>query len=309
MAFSNDKIGPTMSSSFTGVIINPAAAGGRALKSIPLVTRSLREWSIPYQVAITTAPHDAWRMALEFAEAGTERIIAVGGDGTFNEVVNGLQESGRSVPLGLVPQGTGSDFPRTVGISTDTKTALFQACFGETRAIDLGHARLDSGVSRYFLNVAGLGFDSTVAERAARTKLPGSKTSYLSALAVSLARYSNIEVKITSPGQVVSTRAVFVTVANAKFFGGGLMIAPMADISDGMLDLAIIGNLGLGELIRQIPNVYRGKHTSHPQFTHFPIETARIEPASPALVQVDGEILGLAPVDFSVAAGAQLLTA
>jgi diacylglycerol kinase (ATP) len=290
-----------MGAAITGVILNPHAAGGRALKTLPRVTQALNDLGVRFSLFVTSGPIEAQIKATEFANDGVERIIAVGGDGTFNEVANGLLQAERLVPMGIVPAGTGCDLPRTLGLASNgIEESVRIACLGTPTRMDVGFAQCDTGESRFFVNVAGLGFDATVADRAARTKLPGGRVSYLAALAASLVSYKNIAVTVTSDSLSVQTRAVFVTVANAKYFGGGFMITPMADISDARLDLAIIGDLGIPELLRQIPNVYRGKHTNHPKFTHAQCTHVRVESADPALVQVDGEILGRAPVEFSI---------
>jgi YegS/Rv2252/BmrU family lipid kinase len=288
-------------SAVTGVILNPHAAGGRALKTLPRVTKALSDLGVRFSLFVTSGPREAQTMALQFANDGVERVIAVGGDGTFNEVANGLLEADRLVPMGIVPAGTGCDLPRTLGLTAKSiEESVRIACLGTATRMDVGFARCDTGERRYFVNVAGLGFDATVADRAARTKLPGGKISYLAALATSLARYKNISVTVTSDTLSVQTRAVFVTVANARYFGGGFMITPMADISDAKLDLAIIGDLGIPELLRNIPSVYRGKHTNHPKFTHAQCTHVRVESSELAIVQVDGEILGRSPVEFSI---------
>jgi YegS/Rv2252/BmrU family lipid kinase len=288
-------------SAVTGVILNPHAAGGRALKTLPKVTRALTDLGARFSLFVTSGPNEAQAMGLQFANDGVERVIAVGGDGTFNEVANGLLMADRLVPMGIVPAGTGCDLPRTLGLtSKSVEESVRIACLGTTTRMDVGFAQCDTGQSRYFLNVAGLGFDATVADRVARTKLPGGKISYLAALASSLARYQNISVTVTSDTLSVQTRAVFVTVANAKYFGGGFMITPMADVTDAKLDLAIIGDLSIPELLRNIPSVYRGKHTGHPKFTHAQCTHVRVESNDLAIVQVDGEILGKSPVEFSI---------
>ena len=137
-----------------------------------------------------------------------------------------------------------------------------------------------------------------------KTKLPGSTLPYLLAVASTLVRYKNIGVEVQVDGESLSHRAVFVTVANARYFGGGLMIAPMAEIDDGLLDFAVIGDFGKLELVKQVPGVYRGKHVDHPKFHHRRARSIRIETAEPARVQVDGELAGSAPVTFTVEPGA-----
>lgn len=296
-----------MNPSTVAVILNPAAGAGKTLKLLPRVSSALQALGRPYHLHVTTRAGEAPEVACEFAKAGPSVIIAVGGDGTINEVVNGIAASGRQVPLGVVAGGHGSDFARTISAPVDVDTAIRRAASGIHRPIDLGRVTFDDGTSRLFINVAGLGFDAEVAERAYHSRLPGGKLPYLTALTGALLRFRNLEVTVAFDGHRLTQRAVFVTVANAKFFGGGLQITPMAAIDDGLLDLAIIGDLGKVELLRQVPRVYRGLHTDHPKFTHHRVRTVRVETASPARVQVDGELAGAAPATFAVEPGALCL--
>jgi diacylglycerol kinase family enzyme len=206
-----------------------------------------------------------------------------------------------------VASGHGSDFVRTTATPKSVEDAIALACSGKTRRVDVGRAAFDNGSSRYFVNVAGLGFDAAVAQRVQKTRLPGSTLPYLLALGSTLVRYRNLNVEVQNDGERLSNVAVFVTVANAKYFGGGLMIAPMAEIDDGLLDLAVIGDFRKFELIKQVPGVYKGKHVTHPKFVHRRTKSVRIETSVPAKVQLDGELVGEAPVTFSVEPSALLL--
>jgi YegS/Rv2252/BmrU family lipid kinase len=286
------------------VILNPVSGAGKTLKLVPSVTAALQRLSRPFHLHLTTRAGEAPDVAKQFALDGASVVIAIGGDGTINEVANGLLASGRDVPLGLVPSGHGSDFVRTAKTPKTVDEAVALACKGETRQIDIGRATFDDGTSRYFLNVAGLGFDAAVAQRVLKTRLPGSTLPYLTALISTLARYKNITVRVEADGESLSQRAVFVTVANARYFGGGLMITPMAEITDGLLDLAVIGDLGKLELLKEVPGVYRGKHVDHPKFLHRRATSIRVESDDPARVQVDGELAGSAPVTFTIEPGA-----
>jgi diacylglycerol kinase (ATP) len=296
-----------VSSATIAVVLNPVSGAGKTLKLLPTVTEALQRLDRPFHLHVTTHAGEAPGVAQRFAEDGAAVVIAIGGDGTINEVANGLLASGTSVPLGLVPSGHGSDFVRTVQVPKSIDDAIGAACAGRVRKIDVGKATFADGSSRYFVNVAGLGFDAEVAQRALGTKLPGSTLPYLAALGGALVGYRNIGVTIEADGERQSFTAVFVTVANAKFFGGGLKITPMAEIEDGLLDLAVIGDLGKLELLRQVPGVYRGKHVDHPKFTHRHVKSVRIETVSPARVQLDGELVGSAPVTFAVAPAALCL--
>ena len=232
----------------------------------------------------------------------------MGGDGTIHEVANGLYKSETRVPLGVIPAGNGSDFARTIGASSVIEEAIIRATETSARSIDAGLATFDDGQTQLFINVAGLGFDAIVAEHAARWKfLPGANLPYLVAALQCLFGYKNIEVTVECDGQPVTTGAVFVQIANAKYMGGGYKIAPMADIEDGKLDLALVGDLSKPDLLWSIRKVYSGKHITHPKFTHIAAKSIRVTPKQAARVQLDGELLGNGPVTFSVLPGALML--
>ncbi len=286
------------------VVLNPAAGGGRTVKELPAINNALIGLGRSFHVHITTSGQDAWDSAKRYAGEGAGLIIAVGGDGTINDVINGMLESGASLAFGVLAIGSGSDFARTVKTPRNVAAAVTRCCTLEPRAIDYGHVQFPDGRSRAFLNVAGLGFDAIVASRAQHTKLPGSNLPYLSAALRTLASFENIPVTLDVDGQEIVTKAVFVQVANGKYMGGGFQIAPMADIADGLLDLALVGDLAKRDLLLNLPKVYSGRHVTHPKFTHLRVRSVQVETGERALVQGDGEIFGEAPVTFSVVPGA-----
>jgi YegS/Rv2252/BmrU family lipid kinase len=283
------------------VVLNPAAGGGKALQALPRVEAALRSLGRPYVVYKTAAAGDGRAAAARLAKEGASLVLAVGGDGTFHEVANGMYDSGTKVPFGIVPAGNGIDFARTTGASKKVEDAVAAACTTTPRAIDAGLASFDDGTTRLFLNVAGMGFDALVAEQAVRWKfLPGANLPYLAAALQSLFGFKNIPVEVEVDGRVIATPAVFVQIANAKYMGGGYKIAPMADIEDAHLDLALVGDLSKPDLLLNIPKVYGGKHVSHPKFQHVRAKSVRVVAKQPARVQLDGELLGKGPVTFTV---------
>ncbi|MGH2560743.1 MAG: diacylglycerol/lipid kinase family protein [Thermomicrobiales bacterium] len=282
------------------VILNPASGGGKTLRLLPKVSAALQSMGRPHAMHVTTGPNEAPEVAKRFALDGAEVIVAVGGDGTINEVANGIFASGKQIPIGLVPSGRGSDLVRTTGAPRQLEQALQLCCNGQVRMIDVGRAHFSDGASRIFLNAGGIGFDAAVAERVHGAKLPGSTLPYLWGLVGALARYRNIHVSIDADGRLMTTTARSVLVANARYLGGGMLMHPMADIADGFLDVAILGDLGRAEIVRAVPSVYRGKHVTHPKFTHLRAKTIRVESVEPARVQLDGELAGYAPVTFTV---------
>jgi diacylglycerol kinase (ATP) len=289
------------------VVLNPASRNGKTLKLLPRVTEALQTTGRPHEIYLTKEPNDATHAAKRFADQGADVVIAVGGDGTFNEVANGIVESGKATPMGLVPSGAGSDFVRTAGTPSDLDAAFDRALNGTRRSIDIGRATFADGTSRVFLNLAGIGIDAEIAERAEATKLPGSTLPYLWGLGGALFKYEKLRVAVEADGQRVTGSVISVLVANAKYAAGGMYIAPMAEIADGLLDVAIIGDFGKFELVRHMPKVYRGKHVTLSKFTHLPVRSVRVETNVPARVQLDGELYGTSPVTFTVEPGALTL--
>jgi YegS/Rv2252/BmrU family lipid kinase len=282
------------------VIVNPKAAGGKAIKKLPEISATASSVTPEYLLHITSSIEDARLRAREFADLGIERIVAVGGDGTFNEVANGILESNARPALGIVPAGTGCDLPRTLGVPTGVAESLVFAMSADARPMDVGLAKTSTG-QRYFLNVAGMGFDAKVANRAQQKKRLTGKKAYMVALAQELTDFGYIEVRMEVNGKEIATKAVFVSVANAQFLAGGFHFAPMARIDDGLLDLAIIDDISLPGFVKAVPSVMRGKHLSNPHWSHYTTTHVKVTSSTPALVQVDGEIVGTSPAEFSIA--------
>jgi diacylglycerol kinase (ATP) len=285
------------------VIVNPKAAGGKAIKKLPEISAVASSIAPEYLLHVTSSIEDARLRAREFANMGVERIVAVGGDGTFNEVANGILESGHRTALGIVPAGTGCDLPRTLRVPGSIREALTFALTAEAQPMDVGLAKT-SITERHFLNVAGLGFDAKVADRAQRTKRLSGKKAYIAALAQSLTDFGYIDVRIETDGKEIATKAVFVSIANAQYLAGGFHFAPMAKVNDGLLDLAIIDDISLPGFVKAVPSVMRGKHLSNPHWSHYTTTHVRVTATTPALVQLDGEISGTSPAEFTIVPGA-----
>lgn len=287
-----------------GVILNPAAAGGKTIKLLPIITEALDRSGRRHDIYVTSYAGETPGVARQMIAQGHSTLVAVGGDGTINEIASAIVESGETTTLGIIPSGHGSDLVRTLAIPKETDKALYRILRGSKRQIDAGMAQFDDGTHRYFLNVAGLGFDSVVAKYAMGSTLPGSTLPYIASVLKAMRVYRNMEMKIEAGNHSFEGRACSVLVANAKFFAGGMKIAPMADIADGELDIAVLGDLSRFELIRATPSVYKGNHIKHKKFTHFPAKTIRVTTERPAIVQADGELTAETPVTFSVLPGA-----
>ncbi len=285
-------------------VVNPAAGGGRTRR----VWARLRETAARHApgcgVAETRGPGEATVLARRAAMEGWTLVVAVGGDGTLNEVVNGLARAERETgpALGAIVTGRGRDACRNLGLPTDPLAALDRALAGAEIRVDLGVVRWADGRERYFLNAAGVGFDAVVAQRAASWRWHGT-VPYVAAILESLGAHRPTPAVIEAGGRPVwSGRLTMAVVANGAHYGGGMKIAPAADPTDGVLDLVVLGDLGRFELLRWLPEVYRGTHVRNPKVTVRRERSVTIKAELP--VHTDGEAAGHGPVTISVQPGA-----
>jgi len=229
----------------------------------------------------------------------------VGGDGTLNEVVNGVTDpDGRpQAALGALLTGRGRDACRTLGLPRHPLEAAVRLAAGSERAMDLGVVRWQ-GRRRFFVNAAGAGFDAAVAARAA--SLGGGGTiPYLRAVAASIMGYRPVELAVCCDGRAEPPQlAAGIVLANGACFGGGMRIAPGADARDGALDLVMLGALGRWELLRWLPTLYWGGHVRNPKVRMRRMRAVTVESPEPVPLQLDGEPWGGAPFEVAVCPGA-----
>ena len=280
------------------VILNPAAGGGSGGRAAPRVEQLLNEHGLRYDLVRTERPWQAAEIAKEAALGGYDVVVAAGGDGTTNEVINGLMEAklsgGPSIPLGVLCVGRGNDFTSTVGIPEDLELAFQNLVRGHRRAIDIGRVaggRFPEG--RFFGNCVGVGFDAIGTIEAAKLPRLGGFLSYLIAVLKTIFLYNLgplIEVKYD--GQTLTQPSLLISVMNGRRLGGGFIMAPEASPDDGLFDLCMAGEVSRARMFALIPHFMRGT-----QATQEPITTARaanisitaLEGSLPA--QTDGEIL------------------
>jgi YegS/Rv2252/BmrU family lipid kinase len=243
-------------------------------------------------------------LARAAAEDGTRLVVAVGGDGTVNEVANGLV--GREgVELAVLPRGTGVDFPRTFGIPSSFEKAVGVALHGASRGIDLGRAGFrtwggSAGVS-HFANIASAGMSGAIAKRTNESsKALGGKASYLWATFAVFARWHNTEVQVAVGDEIRGGRMHDVVVANGRYFGGGMMIAPQAEPDDGAFDVLLIGDITKSDLVLTMPKIYRGTHLPHPKAELLRGAAVTIDADVALPLELDGEQPGTTPVRFEI---------
>jgi diacylglycerol kinase (ATP) len=293
------------------LIVNPVAANGAVGKNWPRIRDFLQAEGAKFDAVLTERPGHATQLARQALDDGYRTIVVVGGDGTVNEVLNGLVVEGAVDPevmLGIIPWGTGADFTRSLGIPHDYMGACRQLLRFETRLVDIGKITcLHEGreVERYFINAAGLGFDGEVAELANRSsKVLGGTMTYLACLFISLVTYRNKDVEFSFDGQHVRGRLNSVIVCNGRYLGGGMFMAPEASFDDGIFDVVILGNLNKLEVVTNLPRVYKGTHLTHPKVSLCHAKEVHVEARERMFLQADGELIGEAPATFQVVPGA-----
>lgn len=249
----------------------------------------MRRAGLSYRISWTEGPGHARDLAQGFVQEGVGKIAVLGGDGTINEVINGIV--GSSVQLGLLPVGTGNDLARSLGIPFNRiDKAVEILAGGRVEAIDAGW---EGG--RIFSLMVGVGFPAAVAEQANRSRLRGSAAFFASVYGA-LRRMETIPVVLTLDGATRDLRCTSILIQNTPFCGGGQRMAPQASLSDGLLDVVVIGPIGKANLMLHFPRVYRGTHVDHPAFSVFRARTVEIETGVELPKMLDGDILGSTPV-------------
>jgi diacylglycerol kinase (ATP) len=235
-------------------------------------------------------------------EARADLIVVVGGDGSVNEVVNGI--AGRAVELAAIAKGTGKDFARTHGIPTRFDDAVHVALRGRTRELDLGHVTFAGG-ERYFANVASLGMSGAVAQRAnTMSKALGGRVTFFYALAREFLTWHNTGVRVRLDGAERSGRMHDVVVANGHFHGGGMKLTPEAETNDGLFDVLLIGDVSKLDFVTTAPKLYRGTHVTHPKVEILRSPYVEVDADTPLPLETDGELVGSTPARFEIVPGA-----
>ncbi len=286
-------------------IVNPNAGAGSAVKTWDRVRDLAARVIGPYEAGVTTGPGDAMRLAGEAARTGSDLVVCVGGDGTLNEVVNGLLSNScgpARAALGYIPCGTGCDFSRTLGIPKDPRRAMEVIASGATRMIDAGRIafRGNDGTAehRFFHNMVSFGLGGEVDARVNRgAKVLGGFLTFIRATLVSvfLFRKKRISFQIDD-GPVFETMAWNIAVANGQYHGGGMWVAPHARPDDGLFHVTAIGALALWEVFFNLPRLYNGTLMSHSKIRSFTGRCIEAWSTEQVLLDMDGEQPGSLPV-------------
>ncbi|HKT89234.1 MAG TPA: diacylglycerol kinase family protein [Candidatus Sulfotelmatobacter sp.] len=288
-------------------IVNPAAGGGKSQKLLGPALDRLRSGGIQVEIANTRASGDATRIAREAYRRGIRNFIAVGGDGTSYEVVNGLfPESIGKEParLGFLPLGTGNSFLRDFS-DKGVEYAIESILADRARTCDVLRLRHRSGTI-YYINLLSMGFSADVATLRARRFPHWGELGYFTSIFLTLARFHRrpFPVRVESQEDFDERRCLFITFNNSKFTGGTMMIAPKAEVSDGMVEYVRWGPIGRLGLIRNLPGLYDGTHIQHPLAERQAVKRVEFQLDQPVDVMVDGEVLSLHCEELDVLPGA-----
>ena len=286
------------------VIVNPTAGRGIAGKQVPEIRRLLGEKAAGWVWQYTQKRGDAEGMARQAAQAGAPLIVAVGGDGTLHEVVNGVL--GSSSAVGLIPYGTGNDFARSLGLYGSLETACRTLTDGVVKRVDVGviEGKGTEG-ERHFLVLSGTGFDARTAQTVNRgiRGLSG-PLAYVWGAILTLRDFQPFALTLTLDHEPPrKTKAMFVSFANVETTGGGMKIAPGAHLDDGFLDVCLVAEVSKLTLLYQLSQVFSGRHLLHPAVSLLRAQTLTVDAAPPQPLLIDGEVCGTTPATVRLLPG------
>jgi len=286
------------------IIVNPTAGGGRALRLLPWIRERL-EARPDVVVRVTTRAGEAEEVSANAAREGHDRVVAVGGDGTVQEVVNGLLAAGDPAELGVVPVGTGNDLARSLGLPRDPGAAWTIAIGNGLRSLDVARATNGQGRVRWFASAGGIGFDAQVAAAmATRRGWRAGRAGYLLTTFGELRRFENRAVRMVIDGVTHDRNVLLIAIANGEYYGGGMRIAPGASPQDGRLDICVVGDISRMAAVGQLRNLYRGTHVDHPAVSMHAGTELSIDGDDATRIHLDGEPFGGLPLHVTIARGA-----
>lgn len=291
------------------VVVNPAAGGGKAGEDWPMIESLLNKHDLRHDAVFTSRRLHAAVIARKKIEEGYSRIIVVGGDGTMNEVINGVFAQERipttEVMLGMISVGTGNDWGKMFNIPSDYDEAIQTIRDQKTFVQDAGvvtYTKSNKTWQRYFINIAGMGFGARVVQRSNDLKDKGKSSPglYLATLFTSLIRYRSIRAQIEIDGNAFKRKVFSLNIGIGKYNGGGMMQVPHAIADDGLYSITLIRRMGKLSVIANIRKLYNGKITSHRKVEAYTGRVINIDSPTQLQLETDGETLGHSPLAFQI---------
>lgn len=288
---------PLIHSDRIHIILNPYAGRWKGAKLYKKIARYAKFFKHFVNLQLTTAPGDAIKIA---RESDANILIAAGGDGTVNEVVNGIltqKELKYEKILGVIPIGSGNDFAKMLNLrAMNIKLAIEVARRGKTINSDAGiiEYKTHDGIEmkRYFINGVGIGFDATVAAESQKIRYLRGLPLYLLSLFKTLSRYRAPQVELSINGKTFCERIYLIAIGNGTSAGGGFLLTPYASITDGVFDVCVVKNVSIPRVIQVFPSVLKGRHLRYPEVSMFKAEEISVSSEDELTVHADGEILG-----------------
>jgi YegS/Rv2252/BmrU family lipid kinase len=283
----------------TLIIVNPASGGGRALSAEPLVASYLASQSKSVQFVHSRSSENMRDLAADGAAAGYRYVIALGGDGAFHHVVEGIRGTGAIA--GFFPAGNGNDIARDLGIPTDAVGAAAAFCHWVPRAVDLVRVQFPGGRTAHFIGAGGMGLDAEAAHLAnTRFKTWPGVTRYLAGALRTFVGEPAFDLVAELDGTRLTGRAIFAAVANSSSYGSGVRIAPGAKMDDGWLDVVLVEDVAWTRLVEAIPIVLTTGDLRFDEVNRFRCRRAVLRADRAVKVHGDGELLGESPADFEI---------
>ncbi len=282
-------------------IINPAAGKGKSLELIPYIQECFKDKeNDEFIIEMTKHPGHAEAIAKMYSVAEECRIYSVGGDGTVNEIVNGL--AGTPASLGIIPTGSGNDFIRSLNIApdilNDIKTLISQTINGTVKTIDFAKVN-----EKYFINISSIGFDANVVFNADKfKKKPGitGSMAYLLSIIYTVFKHKISKIRVDIDGKKLNIDALLVAVANGKYYGGGMMPAPDAVLDDGLMDICMVSEVSRIKILNLFPKYMKGKHSVINEVSFYKGKRLLIDSDEDLCVNIDGEIISASSVKFEI---------
>ncbi|HTR74327.1 MAG TPA: diacylglycerol kinase family protein [Solirubrobacterales bacterium] len=274
------------------LLVNPSSGGGRGQKLLPRVEAALDARRVPFRVVRTKSLEHGVAEALAAVEAD-ELPVVLSGDGLIGTIGGAM--AGAETPLGILPGGRGNDLARVLGIPTEPEKAIEVVLAGNSRAIDVGEAN-----GKRFLGIASLGFDSEANRRANETRLLRGSLVYAYAALRTLATWKSARFTIAIGDERTRFEGYSVIVANSKAYGGGMFVAPDAELDDGEFDVVTIGTVGKLRFLGNLPKVFKGTHVNDDEVRVMRASRLSVSAARPFAVYADGEHLTDLPADLRV---------
>ena len=281
------------------LIFNPHAAAGRAARLLEAIRGELEKFA-GVDCRQTERPGHARQMVTETDPSAYDAVVAAGGDGTVFEVLNGLyaHDAASRPPLGIIPVGTGNAFARELGLMPgDWEKGVGIIAGRGTRRVDVGHVQ-SADSDFHFLNIVGAGLPVDAMLRAKRLKLFG-RAAYSVATLLEALRLKDYPLEIGIGGETFVQKSMFVEVSNTRYTGTSFLIAPAAEMDDGLLDLTMVRKLSRVRLLRLFPTIYSGRHVDHPEVITQKVRQIRIEAPAGLILAPDGELCGRTPATIS----------